>query len=277
MDYGFAPGNGNIASLLRNFFSHRNLTTLVTTNAVISPKNIVTVEQFIGHVNAEVTPLPIGSILIGAHSTSGGTMVIPMFIDITTNKPITPTTYETLDLAISNNAIKIPGAVIGNPPVGTHYFHIRGCNIGKAPAFLQHLKVALGGGVNVTGPKHFYGISNTVNLHRTNIGIFEFMCYEFSVRSPKPVNDSDALVAKFISASNAAATAGEYRYVNGTQVPDARWSAWIPKIKNMKKIKVANRVIRDAKKAMIAGTLKTPVGEIQSLLDVMQPVRARQK
>lgn len=285
MDYGFAPDKGDTIDRLRNFFSHRNQTTLVETNGEIPPRKLETVQEFIDYLSVKVTPLPIGNALLGSHASAGGILQVPILRNAK-SQPITKTDYETLDRAISNNALKISDNVIGNPPTGTHYFHIKGCNIGKASPFLQHFKAALGGGVTVTAPKHFYGVSNTVNFHgksigRIDIGIFEFMCYEFSVWAPNPIDDSDTLVAMFKSAANDPATKADFLYVNGTQVPDAKWDLWVPKKKSMKSIRQANLIIRDANKAMIAGVLKTPitasVGDIRSLLDVMQPRKSAQK
>lgn len=39
-----------------------------------------------------------------------------------------------------------------------HSVHFKGCNVGKAPAFLTKFQEALGGNVMVTAPKHFHGL-----------------------------------------------------------------------------------------------------------------------
>jgi hypothetical protein len=278
MDYGAAPGNDQAMVWVRNFFAHRKDTSLVERNTTITPKAIATLEDFVRHINLEVTrPPAVGSLLIGSHASSSGRLTLPLYRDPDQNmSPVAPTDYDLLQKGMSDIRItlKLDPSVFGTPPVGTHYFHIKGCNLGKAIPFLTRLKAALGGGVTVTAAKHFYGITATVKLRKETFGIFEFLCYEFPVVSPTPMANSDALIDAFKSAAQA--NPADYSYVNGTPVPSANWAAWVPKHTKPMKGK-ADVPMRDGSKKMILGKLKTPIGVIESLADIMDPLKQRRE
>ena len=123
------------------------------------------------------------------------------------------TNFETLEKTLSDPAksIAIDDAVIGyttGDPI-THSVHFKGCNIGKAPAFLTKFREALGGNVMVTAPKHFHGI-----YEHTAYGTFEYMAYEFQVRNKTYFPSRAAILAAF--------DAGGFTFIDGTAGADGR-------------------------------------------------------
>jgi hypothetical protein len=218
VDFGFAPGITAQDRRARNLFQRRLNTTLV------APKSLATVRGFAGFLlSSSTVTRPIDDALIAAHANSEGWIFIPMFA-----KQKGGTNFETLEKALSDPAksIAVDDAVIGHTtgdPV-THSVHFKGCNIGRAPAFLTKFREALGGNVMVTAPKHFHGI-----YEHTAFGTFEYMAYEFQVRNKTYFPNRAAVLSAF--------DAGGFAYIDGTPVPTADWPKWVPKKKVGKSVK----------------------------------------
>jgi hypothetical protein len=211
MDYGFAPGTTAQDGRVRNMFTRRGNTTLIA-----AARNRSTVKEFIGHLDsaASITK-PIDDLLIGTHANSQGYLFIPMFPN-----QQGPTTYETLEDTISDTtkSISVPDSLIGyttGDPI-TKSFHIKGCNIGKATPFLDKLKEAIGGNLNVTAPIHFHGL-----WENTTHGTWELMEYEFRLIR----KTAFASRADYITALDAAG----FTFYNGDAVATADWEAWVPR------------------------------------------------
>ncbi|HEX8314208.1 MAG TPA: hypothetical protein VF609_04415 [Flavisolibacter sp.] len=210
MDYGFAPGTTDQDGRVRNMFSRRGATTLITAG-----RNRSTVKQFIGHLDSTGTiTKPIDDILIGTHANSQGYLFIPMF-----PRQAGPTTYETLEDTISDatKSITVPDSLIGyttGDPI-TKSFHIKGCNIGKATPFLDKLKEAIGGNMNVTAPIHFHGL-----YENTTQGTWELMEYEFRLIR----KNAFATRADYIAALEAEG----FTFYNNDAIATTDWEAWVP-------------------------------------------------
>jgi hypothetical protein len=67
----------------------------------------------------------------------------------------------------------------------------------------------------VTAPKHFHG----QNLDRS-LGVFEYMCYEFSIRRPKAIADRPAILAAFRDE--------HLTYIDNSEVSATDLEGWIP-------------------------------------------------
>jgi len=210
VDYGFAPGQTAQDQRARTLFQRRANTTLV------APKALTTVRGFANHLLTSGTVTrPIDDALIGAHANSEGWIFIPMF-----PKQKGGTNFETLEKTLSDpsKSVAIDDTVIGytaGDPI-THSVHFKGCNIGKAPPFLTKFRDALGGNVMVTAPKHFHGI-----YEHTAYGTWEYMAYEFQIRNKTDFPTRAALLAAF--------DAEGFTFIDGTAVPTAEWTNWVPK------------------------------------------------
>lgn len=209
MDYGFAPGTTPQDGRARNMFVRRGNTTLIT-----AARNRNTVKGFISHLqNTAAITKPIDDLLIGTHANSNGQLAIPLF----PNQRVA-TSYELVEDTITDTtkSIAIPDALIGHTPGNpiSKHFHIKGCNIGKVPPFLQKFKEALGA-VKVTAPLHFDCLAD-LSTH----GTWEFMQYEFRmVRKAAFANRND-----YITALN---TAG-FTFYNGDPILKKDWEALVP-------------------------------------------------
>jgi hypothetical protein len=210
MDYGFAPGGTPQDGRVRNMFSRRGNTTLIA-----AARNRSTVKQFIAHlVSTGTITKPIEDILIGTHANSQGYLFIPLHPN-----QAGPTTYEIAEDTITDasKSIAVPDALIGyttGDPI-INNFHIKGCNIGKATPFLDKLKEAIGGNLNITAPLHFHGLFD-LSSH----GTWELMQYEFRlVRKTAFATRADYLTDL---------DAEGFTFYNGDAIATADWESWVP-------------------------------------------------
>jgi hypothetical protein len=187
---------------------------------------MTSVRQLIVHLDKTTSiTKPIGDLLIGSHANEEGQISVPMFPGQSDW-----TTFETLEDTLSDTkkSIKIPDSLIGFTAGDqiSHSVHLKGCNVGNAQPFLVKLQEALGGNVNVTGPKFFHGATSEPE------GSFEFMGYEFTVArpelflkpGPKPgttVPDRNLALSEF--------DGKKFTLIDGTTiVPTADWDKLIP-------------------------------------------------
>ncbi len=210
MDHGFAPGDTPQDGRVRNLFSRRGNTTLIA-----AARNRNTVKQFINHLDSTATiTKPIDDILVGSHANAQGYLFTAMFPN-----QASPTKYETLEDSISDTtkSIGVPDSLIGfttGDPI-TKNFHIKGCNIGKATPFLDKMKEAIGGNMNVTAPVHFHGLYE-MSTH----GTWELMQYEFRMNRKNAFTTR----ADYIAALDAA----NFTFYNSDPVALGDWEAWVP-------------------------------------------------
>jgi hypothetical protein len=210
MDFAFVPGVSTGELLARAMLQRRPQTTL------IQVKRLATLRQFINHLNtATGISRPVDNLLIASHATDEGALFIPLFTGQRGS-----TKLEILENSLSNTArsIKIPDTLIGHTPGSppSKFFHIRGCNIGKARPLLVKLREALGDNVTVTAPIHSDRFIQT-----PKVGVWEYMWYEHKiVRSTVFPSQSDA-VSAFEN------KVFDPRF-DGPVVPKAQWKTWIP-------------------------------------------------
>lgn len=210
MDYAFAPGTTGYDNIMKDLFNHRPNTTLV------NQTGITRVDQFIDHLetNAGVTR-PVEDMIIASHGNDGGWLQI-QFGDIDADgdgNPDSNTTYEVLEIADATNVAEIPAIV----PGATSQFHIKGCKIGQnyAVPFVQKIKATLGGVVPVTAPKHFHEV-----WFRTDLGVLEYLGYDFSVVQATAFANRAAVLAAFGGAG--------LLFIDNSAIPVSYWSSRIP-------------------------------------------------
>lgn len=228
MDYGFAPADDAHNANLRAMFTRRPNTTLV------HRRRVTTIRDFLARLGADpaVTP-PIGDLVVGSHAGSEGFLTIRL-----SRVQAGATDFEALHASLGTGpgSVAIPDTLIGHTPGDpiTHSFHVKGCNVGAdrkdrtrippAAPLLVKLKEALGGHVNVTAPKHFHGI-----VPAPGTGIFEYMAYEFKIGVQPTVGARGRLVGFADRAAALTAFQGaQFRYIDGTLIPDADWEPLIP-------------------------------------------------
>jgi hypothetical protein len=211
MDYAFAPGTTGYDNIMKDLFRRRPSTSLV------NQAGVSRVDEFVTHLQTDggVTR-PVGNIIIASHGNDQGWMQI-QFADIDINGDGVAeanTTYEVLVEADTTNVADIPA----NVRDANTKFHIKGCKIGQAYAapFVQKVKAALGGNVPVSAPKHFHQV-----WFRTDLGVMEYLGYDFSVVRPTAFASRNALITAFQGAG--------LQFVDGTNVPNANWNRWIPR------------------------------------------------
>ena len=210
MDYAFAPGTTAYDNIMKDLFNQRPNTSL------INQAGITRVDQFIDHLETDAgVTRPVEDMFIASHGNDGGWLQI-QFADIDADgdgNPDTNTTYEVLEIADTTNVADIPATVRG----AASQFHIKGCKIGQnyAVPFVEKIKAALGGVVPVTAPKHFHEV-----WYRTDLGVLEYLGYDFSVVQASAFANRNALLAAFGAAG--------LLFIDGSAIPANFWNSRIP-------------------------------------------------
>ena len=212
MDFAFAPGPTDYDAALRQLYTNRASTTL------ISETGVNTITDFINALSVKVTT-PLENIFIGSHGSETAYIKAPF--DIMSAH----TTFESLD-----NAVKPPrtgqlaASVIDPRPVDSSnvpivpHLYIRGCRIGISTPFIQKIKDVINGlsttTVKVGAPLFFHAVAPLPQ------GVVESFSYDFHIfTKTKIANRADLLTA-----FNAKAFVDMY----GNAITPAQWSKWIP-------------------------------------------------
>ncbi len=214
MDYGYVPDRDPYLNRLRVVVDRRPNT------AMVSVRSVRSLQAFIQHLDrASSVTRPIDHMVVGGHANRWAWQV-------NLYGASQGTTFETIvdSMAVPANSIVVPDAVIGfvpdQPNPSEHFFHIKGCNLGKAPAFLEKLSEGLGGRLKITAPKHFHGAS-THGRH-----LFEWMAYEFVIFQKSRLTTRAALAAAYHAAPLV--------LIDGrTKVPEAMWDRWLSRFRNI--------------------------------------------
>jgi hypothetical protein len=213
MDYAYAPGETLIDDYMRAMLERRSNTTTILARP---GANLI---DFISDLNKIPVPPPathlVDNFLLCSHAFNEGVLDASMFPNQSDQ-----TFFETIEETLTDpsKSIVIPDALIGynqGDPI-THFFHIKGCNIGKAVPFLTKFKQALGNHVNVTAPIHFHGV-----IVARDVGVFEYMAYKFQIVRRTAFPDKASAVTAFTNRT-------DFKLIDGTVVPNTLWRRWIP-------------------------------------------------
>jgi len=217
MDFLFVPGGTAEEVLGRNVIARRPNTTLITRPAAQNH-----VAGFLARLGSggSIT-LPIGDILLVAHGLETGVYYIPL-----SRAFPSPCDFEQATAADTANAARIAAALVtpsGGGALNTVTLRLRGCNIGKARPFVEKLQQAMapsGGALNLTAPLHFD------EFHDIHGGTVEYLAHKFTLKvltkfqDAQGHDDRPALLAAFDAAG--------FTYLDGTAIPTASWSNWVP-------------------------------------------------
>ncbi len=208
MDYAFAPGVTGYDGLARQLFSNRPDTTL------IQARGMTTVDAFLSFLNTSTTvTLPADDLYVVSHGNDKAWMQIHL-----TPTQSGPTTFEVATAAVTSGAVSIPTNVNHDSAgdLTSMSLNIRGCRIGVASPFVDELKDAFGNQSSVTAALHFHEV-----YRQGRVGMFEFLVYGFTLISQTAFADKAATVA--------AMDAHGFTYRDGSAVPTAVWTDWIPR------------------------------------------------
>ncbi|MBI5916030.1 MAG: hypothetical protein HY842_11670 [Bacteroidetes bacterium] len=218
MDYAFVPGSTTAEDIIKDMFQQRPNTSLISSGAI---RNI---DQYFSHLDTAVgVTRPVGDIFIACHANNEGWMQIQLariFLD-TDGNPATPRveqfeiTYEVLIEALN---LPRKGRIPTDVRDANTRFLVKGCRLGhdNNVQFIQKLKDVLGGIVPVIVPKHFDEF-----WYRTDVGLIEYMSYDFSLANPTAYASRAALITAFQGANKT--------FLDGMAVPNAKWGAWLPR------------------------------------------------
>lgn len=187
VDYAFVSlfdpteQEGHYFRFLRNFrklYKYRPNTCLI-------PNNIKTLRVFFNILKGK--PQPIGDIYIAAHGDLAGLDIRPVPKDNFFDDEIE---YKHLIMLIENLTKKPKKTILIPPDLNTGpdgspnpiTVHIRGCLIGRSKAYVNKLKAAFGGAVEVTAPKVW-----SISYHTFAVPFaFEGLGYYFEIIRREP-------------------------------------------------------------------------------------------
>jgi hypothetical protein len=241
VDYGFVPATDDdddkVIGWLRDMVSRRVPKTNMRTAS--------DVHGFITGLNHDLAIHPAGDLVIGAHANSAGQWSIRLYPNqVNIAGGLTGRAeYENIEQILEMSAlglsrrIRIDDSLVGwspppppaPPPPPTHFVHLKGCNLGKALPFLTKLKEAFGNHVLVTAPKHTEAVVPHTVKH--NQGSFEYMCYEFELRTAAIPDAKGSGFHGFETRADlvTAFDGAGHEYLGGIGVPTADWEKWVPK------------------------------------------------
>jgi hypothetical protein len=217
MDFLFVPGTSSEETLGRTIFSQRPTTTLIS----LAPRQNH-VQGFLAKLGAggSIT-LPIGDLLFVAHGLETGYYYIPLSPTVAA-----PVDFEKATTADTADTVRMVAALVtpsGGGPLNTITVRLRGCNIGKAQPLVEAIQKAMtpsGGALNMTAPLHFD------EIHHIHGGWVEYLAHKFTLKVKAPFltaagkSDRPALLAAF--------DAEAFAYLDGTAIPAASWTSWVP-------------------------------------------------
>ncbi len=196
------------------------------------------VRGFIKGLNDDLALHPAGDLVIGAHANSEGQWFIRLYpnqVDVA-GQPTGRTEFENIEQTLETTAaglarrIRFDDSLVAwTAPPPTHFVHLKGCNLGKAVPFLTKIKHAFGDHVLVTAPKHFQAVVALTT--KNNSGSFEYMCYEFQVRTAAVPNANGNDFHGFETRADlvTALDGAGHVYLGDVKVPTADWEKWVPK------------------------------------------------
>ncbi|MET0244317.1 MAG: hypothetical protein ABW174_12645 [Flavitalea sp.] len=215
MDFAFAPGTTGYDGMLRQLYTNRSSTTLVTTGVAS------TIKGFIDHLKAPAV-LPAVNLLVGTHGDDNAYMQAQWASGTGYS---TNTYWEDLDRADTRDDTQIEDAVVITRPTDASgqpilpMFLIKGCRIAVSQPFMDKMKLAINGAssldITVTAPR-FYHYLNSV----PGKGVFEAFEYDYKLISKTAITNKAALITALL--------AKNYTDIHGTAVTLADYNRWIP-------------------------------------------------
>ncbi len=222
MDYLFVPGNDAAERLGRQVLSRRPNTFAVTVpNRQRHVAGLLARLATLTPTQGNPDPRPIGDLLFVAHGLETGHYFLPLSRVLGS-----PADFERAEDANAADSIRLTAPLLtpaggGNMNVITA--RLRGCNIGRARPFVEKLREAMtpaGSTLNMTAPLHFD------EFHGVAGGTVEFPAHKFTVKANQPFrrpngrSDRNALLTAFDTAA--------FTYLDGTAIPAADWTNWVP-------------------------------------------------
>ena len=217
MDYLFVPGTTAAEVLGRQVISRRPNTTLITRPAAQNH-----LAGLLAHLTTSGTiTRPIGDILLVAHGLETGNYFIRLSRTLGS-----PADFEKVDDANTSDVVRLTAPLLtppGDGAMNTITVRLRGCNIGSARPFIEKLQEAItpaGGTLNMTAPLHFDEFYDVTG------GTVEHLAHKFTLKvarkflRPNGSADRDGLLAAFDAAG--------FTYLDGTAIPTAAWTGWVP-------------------------------------------------
>lgn len=243
-DYAFVPGSTAFDQTYRELLQRRPQTILINDPLIDS------IADFISDLGRRpLTTNPIRHLIIASHANPEGRLQIRL--DVATANA----TYEDLETVspppAGTGSIRVPARILNPRPRNGSgrtipaSLHVKGCRIGRTIPFLRKLKEAVGGGLEVTAPKHFHAAANQTRP----AGRVEYMLYGFTINRPNAFRNRAQLISEF--------AAQGFTLIDGSRIRRRQWDAWIPRAWNVT-TRMRPRVINP-----VTGTVTRTRGEFR--------------
>lgn len=168
---------------------------------------------------------PIRNLMVVGHASYSGAFHISIGASASTQAAVT---YETLEEAVAKGYLVVDMSLFEPRPTGngTAQLRLLGCSVGGQAPYMKKLKEALGGKIMVIAPK-FLALPDKI---RSPAGPIAYFGYDFTVHSPAPAKNRNALLDLYDATSTAAEKAKDPRFTlrGGKRVPPRSWRAWVP-------------------------------------------------
>ena len=249
-DYAIVPGDSKYDLQLKKFIQARTNTVL------LKDLQMQTLQGFVrGLASSLEITRPIRDLLVVSHASNRGSFRMWLYppTDAEVSKAKAENKkleapyihYEDLEEAVKNKSIVLDVALMYPRPVesgGITHPHLRllGCEVGGQAPYMQKLKEALGGKIEISAPKHrLVGASFVVSVASLQ-GEVAYMAYNFRAQFPTPpklgpaARTKRALIDAFVDLVKNKQPG--FVLENGSAVPATAWTRWIPTDLNAKPI-----------------------------------------
>ncbi len=208
-DYAFIMPSDSFGTNGTNYMNRRPETRTIVSSSTINSLDAVL--RTIVSGNQITTPLK--DVLIVTHAGEGGFL----FMRLTNGTTNTQISYYDLEAYVNDTSRpQITSRQLDN----SANVHIRGCNIGKEPRYLNLVKRLFGNNVTITAPKHLDSFSffrSGSTIHR-----YEHLSYCFTVFNRTALSNKTQVVDAFKNHSPS------FEDIFGTAITDAQFNSWVP-------------------------------------------------
>ncbi|MDY0083976.1 MAG: hypothetical protein RBR74_12400 [Ignavibacteriaceae bacterium] len=209
-DYAFILPTDNFGTNADNYINRRP-----ETRTILSSSFGDSLEAVLNTIvsGPQITS-PIKDIIIVTHAGEGGFLFLKL---MNNSAPPDQISYYALQDYLNE---QVRPQITSRQIKNDTNIHIRGCNIGKEPRYLDLLKRLFGNNVSVTAPKHldsFSYLSQGTTIHR-----YEHLSYCFTVFNKNAFTNKQQVISAFINHLPA------FEDIYGNSLTQAQLNSWIP-------------------------------------------------
>lgn len=208
-DYAFVMPRDGFGTNAENYMNRRP-----ETRVIVSSPTINSLDAILNTIlSGTIITTPVKDVIIVSHANAGGFL----FIKLRNSNQANQISYYELEEYLNDQSrVQMSSRLIRN----NGNIHIRGCNIGKEPRYLELLKRLFGNNVTVTAPKHldnFSFFSSGSTIHR-----YEHLSYHFIIFNRTALSNKQQVVEAFVNRSPT------FQDIFGNSITQTQFNTWVP-------------------------------------------------